>query len=326
MSLSSMVRSGRMKDGDGHFAAYARTVKGPLDRRVRECIEGCHSNDDIVTYFLSGKRFRGITVMMLHDLLAADEQGEDMALDLGAAVEIAHSISLLLDDMVDGGLTRRGVPTAHMVIGSHRTMLEAVRTLSIPYLLAGPYGHECVTLFSQAHWAIVSGAITELSTVRDGGSDVHYLDLVDGKTGALFKLAARLGAMSAGMITNGVEESYGQQLGRVFQIADDIADIQENGPREGSERLLRGWIEGERSRRGGIDGDGKLSRPWQEDMYAMLNSETARTESLALQLIERYGLKADMDRYEAASAALLSAPSEMAWAMLATSNFDSVTQ
>lgn len=74
----------------------------------------------------------------------------------------------------------------------------------------------------------MTGQILETAGPRDGRDPVgHYLDVLAGKTGALFAVSGRFGALTsgAGEAVTDILTQYGERLGVAFQLADDVLDI-----------------------------------------------------------------------------------------------------
>ncbi len=159
------------------------------------------------------------------------------ALDLGCAVEMVHTASLILDDLpcMDDAVMRRQRPTTHMAFGQATAILAAIALLSQAFgILAALAGVDDATKTRLA--AELSAAVGWTGLVAGQELDVNErasIVAVDGierlnwlKTGVLFVAAARMGAMLRGLPDEEVEAVglFASHLGLAFQTADDLLD------------------------------------------------------------------------------------------------------
>jgi geranylgeranyl diphosphate synthase type II len=191
-----------------------------------------------------GKRMRAGLLMLIFETFG-QESGRRMALDLASAVEIAHSASLIVDDMLDEDDTRHGISSLHITAGHKSAMLGTIGLLSFPYQIASRYGDGCVLALARTHRAMVRGATRELKSTPSFGVGQTYESIIENKTGVLFSLTARYGAKAAGCSPGMTERcaEFGMLTGRAMQIADDVADLRSllNGHKSkigGSEVIL----------------------------------------------------------------------------------------
>jgi len=172
----------------------------------------------------------GVGGKMLRSRLAwriGNQTGVDPTLLVygSAAVEMIHTASLLHDDVIDGGVLRRGMPTFWVEKGSAGAILLGDLLLFkaidlICRVAGGRYTHDLVILTGE-----VCEAESEQELLLDG-EDSH-LDLCQSiarrKTGALFAFAAMLGGNGDTNREASLKEA-GYLLGTVYQLADDILD------------------------------------------------------------------------------------------------------
>jgi geranylgeranyl diphosphate synthase type II len=235
-------------DGCSMFQSYLDTVKPKIDKRILDNIGSGPGEASIDRQFemplKHGKRMRAGLLMLLFDTFGEDS-GQEMAIDLASAVEIAHAASLIIDDMLDDDDTRHGMSALHITAGHKNAMLGTIGLLSYPYQIASRYGDECVLGLARTHRAMVNGATRELKNVPSFGVAQAYDSIIEKKTGVLFCLAARYGAMAAGCPSIMTEQcsEFGMLTGKAMQIADDVADLRSllNGKKArigGSEAIL----------------------------------------------------------------------------------------
>ncbi|HUL40067.1 MAG TPA: polyprenyl synthetase family protein [Methanomassiliicoccales archaeon] len=198
-----------------------------------------------------GKRLRGGLTLAAFELMSRARSKRAVALDLAVAVELAHTVSLIHDDIIDEDTERRGAASLHMTMGRKRALLEGLGLLSIPYTVASRHGTDFVHDLSEVHMRMVRGALIEFGTEKKRSLD-EYQRIVELKTGSLFGLAAKFGAKAAGAepsIVDGLQ-SFGVLIGTIYQILDDLSDL--HAAREsrkalgqGSEAVLLRYLNGD---------------------------------------------------------------------------------
>ncbi len=215
-----------------------REARQLLDRRLRELIELVPESEGVEVYKYiveGGKRLRGFMTLLVAEELGASWEE---ALDAAAAVELVHSASLAIDDVIDGDVERRGAPAAWLKFGPGRAMMAANLLISYAQrLLLERYGHRAVEKSVLAWFDISRGEVRD--AYLPGGD---YYEVVRLKTGSLFRLAAELGAIAAGAYDKvGVVSGFGEQTGIAYQLADDIVDYVRGERSEAIKRLVR-WL------------------------------------------------------------------------------------
>ena len=186
--------------------------------------------------FAGGKRVRPILVLASGESLAGDR---DVLLHLGSAIEMMHTYSLIHDDLpaLDNDDLRRGVPTCHKVFGEAMAILagDALMTRCYQVLADIPGLSEAgkVNIIREVSYAtgtinaMIGGQVVDLesegkSVSADVLTYIHY-----SKTGALLRACVRCGALAAGANSDQLRAltEFGQKIGLVFQIVDDILDV-----------------------------------------------------------------------------------------------------
>jgi len=194
---------------------------------------------NLLPLMLGGKRLRGGLTMLVFDAFSQGRGDRAVALDLAAAVELAHASSLVLDDIIDEDEKRRGLAAVHILEGEKRAILRMVGAISLPYTIASAHGDAFVAPLAEVQRRMVRGALEEMSgspspTIAD------YKRIITLKTGELFGLAAYYGAVVAGCAPELVSKlsRFGLETGKVMQMADDIADLRK--ALNGTGRVSRG--------------------------------------------------------------------------------------
>jgi len=213
------------------FIEYLDKIKPAIDERIELITADGAVDPDVVPLLLSGKRLRGGLLMLVYESISKGDNYNE-ALDLACAIELAHSASLIMDDMIDEDDSRRGLPTLHLTHGHKKAMLETIGILSLPYDIAAKSGTPYVTMLADVQRRMVSGAIKELFKNPHLPASKLYDIIITQKTGRLFSLAAKWGCMVAFGLPEGTPGStrfgkYGMHCGKAMQIADDITDLYE---------------------------------------------------------------------------------------------------
>ena len=172
-----------------------------------------------------GKRIRPAVVLLFGEMLGADP---DRLVTLVAAIELLHTATLVHDDLIDGSLLRRGIPT----INAHWSPAATVLTGDFVFARAARLAAETDSVpvmrsFAQTLATIVSGEITQLFTRRGMVSREEYYRRIHAKTASLFELAASAAALLSPVSEEVVEQAfqYGYEIGMAFQIMDDVLDF-----------------------------------------------------------------------------------------------------
>ncbi|MEQ9261112.1 MAG: polyprenyl synthetase family protein [Roseovarius sp.] len=174
-----------------------------------------------------GKRLRPMLTLAAADLCGY-EGTHDVA--LAATVEFIHTATLLHDDVVDESRQRRGRPTANLLWDNKSSVLVGDYLFARAFQLMVETGSlRVLDILSGAAATIAEGEVLQLSAARDlrTNEDI-YLQVVRGKTAALFSAATEVGGVIAGRSDAEVQAlfDYGDALGIAFQIADDLLDYQ----------------------------------------------------------------------------------------------------
>lgn len=149
---------------------------------------------------------------------------------LAATVEFIHTATLLHDDVVDESAQRRGRPTANLLWDNKSSVLVGDYLFSRSFQLMTETGNlDVLRILSNASATIAEGEVLQLTAAQDLRTDEGiYLQVVRGKTAALFSAATEVGGVITGADPAHVQAlfDYGDALGIAFQIVDDLLDYQ----------------------------------------------------------------------------------------------------
>jgi len=192
-----------------------------------------------------GKRIRPVVGLLVGQMLGGPHE---KLICLAAAVEMLHTATLVHDDLIDGALLRRGMPTLNARWSPAATIL----TGDFMFARAAKLAAETDTLplmklFAETLAIIVNGELTQLFASRGVISRENYIKRIYAKTASLFEMTTRAAAMVSPVDESTVEamRQYGYHLGMAFQIVDDILDFtgeQETVGKPVGSDLLQGLV------------------------------------------------------------------------------------
>jgi octaprenyl-diphosphate synthase len=147
---------------------------------------------------------------------------------LAACVEFIHTATLLHDDVVDESLLRRGMASANAVFGNQAPILVGDFLFARAFQLMVEDGSlPVLRILSRAAATIAEGEVLQLVTQNDLSTpEARYLEVITGKTAALFSAACEVGAVVADrpQPEAAALAKFGLNLGIAFQLVDDALD------------------------------------------------------------------------------------------------------
>lgn len=231
-------------DLEAYLRERKQTVDGYLDRFLPPGDTYPEVIHEAMRYsiFAGGKRIRPILALATGEALGGDFH---KIAHLACALEAIHTYSLIHDDLpsMDNDDYRRGVPTAHKKFGEAIAILagDALLTFAFQLLTEIP-GHSAetkVALFHRicrcigTHRGMIAGQVVDLMTEGQPFSRKELDFIHTAKTGALIHATV----YCAALLSDAQEDvcrhmgSFGSSVGLVFQIVDDILDV-EGSPEE----------------------------------------------------------------------------------------------
>ncbi|MGH3079203.1 MAG: polyprenyl synthetase family protein [Gaiellaceae bacterium] len=179
--------------------------------------------EEAIRYALDpgGKRIRPVLC-----LAVAESAGGTIehALPAAAAVELVHTFSLVHDDLpaLDDDDERRGRPSAHIAYGEGAALLAGDALLAEALGLALAYDDPGVAReLVRATLGMIGGQFRDVTGEYGDLAELHAL-----KTGRLFAAAVGLGLRVARVpdAEQAPWRAFGDELGLLFQVVDDILD------------------------------------------------------------------------------------------------------
>jgi geranylgeranyl diphosphate synthase type II len=186
------------------------------------------------TVLAGGKRLRPALVLLSCEAVGGSR---DHALGPAAALELIHNFSLVHDDLpaMDDDELRRGRPTLHVQAGEAMAILAGDAMVSVAFELVSeaPLGAEqrvklTQELASGTTWMIKGQVYDTLGGLARELTDEQRLGIIHrNKTGALLRASCRMGGIcgDADAAQLDLLTSYGDAIGLMFQIVDDLLDV-----------------------------------------------------------------------------------------------------
>ncbi len=212
-----------------------------------------------------GKRMRPILVLLMAKNFGVVNEA---TLHSAVGLELLHTASLVHDDVVDEAQERRGQQSVNACYDNKVAVLVGDYVLSTAlYHVSMTHQEAIFRQIAELGRALANGEILQLTNTDENGlSEEKYFQVIEKKTGALFESCCIIGALSAGLTMNDIQEvrRFGSIIGTIFQIRDDIFDYydsKEIGKPTGNDMA-----------------EGKLTLPV---LYALNHTDDAAMQSLA---------------------------------------------
>ena len=196
-----------------------------IEAGISEVLDGLDdaSFPEVSRYILAGgKRFRGFLTLLTAEALGGSVE---RALPAAVAIELVQAATLAIDDIIDGDEYRRGRLAAWMRYGLGRSVMASLLLIPLAQKLVESLGFKALYHVIRAWESTVRGEVLD-SFLTDLVQPEKYLEVCRLKTGSLFRLATILGALAARAPEEAVKRlgDYGDLLGIIYQLSDDIAD------------------------------------------------------------------------------------------------------
>ncbi len=196
--------------------------------------------------FAGGKRLRPILAMEAAHMVAAPGSPHAGIEELGSALELLHTYSLVHDDLpaLDNDDLRRGHPTCHVVFGEATAILagDALQTRAYEILANLKCSSEArVRIIAEIARetgtiaGMIGGQVVDLESehVKPDASVLEYIHR--SKTGALITASIVAGGLYAGASDKQIQNlrEFGRAVGLAFQIVDDVLDVTQSSEQLG---------------------------------------------------------------------------------------------
>tara|TARA_Y100001958_G_C21142041_1_gene480505 strand:+ start:142 stop:1017 length:876 start_codon:yes stop_codon:yes gene_type:complete len=186
-----------------------------------------------------GKKIRSTIIFDTGKLINIKE---NKLLDICAAVECIHSYSLIHDDLpcMDNDSMRRGKPSTHKKFGEATAVLAGNSLLTLAFeiisdkknFLSDSQKIKIISLLSNCsgHTGIAGGQELDLKFENKNKTFSQIIDMQRKKTGKLFSFCLQSTAIVGKKNTGEINKfgKLGEEIGLLFQLADDFLDISGN--------------------------------------------------------------------------------------------------
>jgi geranylgeranyl pyrophosphate synthase len=199
-----------------------------VEERMRAQADGHHpAVVAALQHLLSsgGKRIRVVVTLLTGKMLGADQ---DKLITLAAAIESLHTATLVHDDLIDGAMIRRGIPTLNAQWSPAATVLTGDFIFAKAAKLAAcTESVEVMQIFAETLATIVNGEVSQLFSSKWVANREDYYRRIFAKTASLFEASTTTAAILSNANKNTLEKlkTFGYEIGMAFQIIDDILDF-----------------------------------------------------------------------------------------------------
>ena len=213
------------------MAAYLSADMTAVNDLIRDRMASDHAPriPEVTAHLVEagGKRLRPMLTLAAARLCGYDGPYH---VHLAATVEFIHTATLLHDDVVDESAQRRGRPTANLLWDNKSSVLVGDYLFARSFqLMTETNNMRVLAILANASATIAEGEVLQLTAAQNLATDEGiYLQVVRGKTAALFSAATQVGGVIAAAPDAQVQAlfDYGDALGIAFQIVDDLLDYQ----------------------------------------------------------------------------------------------------
>ena len=214
---------------------YLSIIKSPIaadfkdfQTRFQEVLT--HSDGLLASALEHIRQRAGKQMRPMLTLLSAKNYGEVSEVTQYAAIalELLHTASLVHDDVVDESSERRGQASVNASYNNKVAVLVGDYILSTCLLNVSFTNNQRIIYYlSELGRTLAAGEILQLQNINNQEiSEDAYYQVIKQKTASLFETCCSMGALSVGASDEDVEKAklFGQNLGMIFQIRDDIFD------------------------------------------------------------------------------------------------------
>jgi len=225
---------------------FFENTKLDLEKKIATTIQ----DKKIISILDAGKRLRPLLAHLSFKVCTGGKETPyqyQKALEGTVVIELAHTASLIHDDIIDKDKERRGKPALYVEEGIPSAMLLGHKMLAIGLDIALRHGEKIAKLYTDTWNEILNGELKEVTFNKkdiqnNGAKEItktkifnEYNKIINMKTASLYSSACKAGAIEAnanGQILTTLGE-YGREIGLAYQLADDLVDL-ENGEIIGS--------------------------------------------------------------------------------------------
>lgn len=175
-----------------------------------------------------GKRIRPLLCLAMGQLTGKITL---QLLTSASALEFIHTATLLHDDVIDNGTSRRGKKSAHMIWGNQGAILSGDHMFACAFsMLSGTKNFKIMQMMAESSKKLAEGEIIQLSLKGKVPSFDEHIAIIGNKTAVLFAAGCACGTIFNNTSDKLTQHAYdfGYNFGISFQLIDDILDYQGN--------------------------------------------------------------------------------------------------
>lgn len=228
-----------MKNQTLSIEGFFEITKIDIEKKISSSI----SDKKIFSILKYGKRLRPLLAHLSFKVCTGGKETPyqyQRALEGTVSIELAHTASLVHDDIIDEDKERRGKPAFYVKEGIPRALLNGHKMLAIGFNIALSHGEKIAQLYADTWSEILCGELKEVNfnkdSIKNGTNELstkskifsEYNKIINMKTASLFSSACKAGAIEAdasGEILT-ILADYGREIGLAYQLADDLVDLE----------------------------------------------------------------------------------------------------
>lgn len=209
-----------------------------FDSEIEKLLSPLKNRNEIIysailyTYKSGGKRVRPKFCLLCSEIFGREDRVRDIILS-SVCIELLHTASLMIDDVIDNSEMRRGKPSANAVFGNKIAVTSASYLIGLISEIISDIGDiDLIKMFSQTSKLMAEGETFELNIMIDTAADLSksfllksYFEVVEKKTASLFALSSSTPAIIYDKRYIDIFSKLGFLTGIAFQIKDDILDF-----------------------------------------------------------------------------------------------------
>jgi len=218
---------------------FFEITKEDIEKKIASTI----SDKKIFAILKFGKRLRPLLAQLSFKVCTGGKETPyqyQRSVEGTVSIELAHTASLVHDDIIDEDKERRGKPAFYIKEGVPNALLNGHKMLAIGFNIALSHGEQTARLYVNTWSEILCGELKEVNFNKDdfknGTNELftkskifsEYNKIINMKTASLFSSACKAGAIEAdatGDILT-ILADYGREIGLAYQLADDLVDLE----------------------------------------------------------------------------------------------------
>ena len=222
------------------FKEQYQTYQNVFEKYANDYANGLQTKPNVLgegmaySLLLGGKRIRPVLALATAEMLGVSQEE---VLPFALALEMIHTYSLIHDDLpaMDNDDFRRGKPSNHKAFGEANAILAGDGLLNSAYSIcfeqcvkgekyvyASKFLNECAGIYG-----MIAGQSADIyfSEGKTKFTEEDLLYVYQHKTGKLLLAPVAIAGILAGYKNFSILEKFGERLGVLFQLTDDILDV-----------------------------------------------------------------------------------------------------